>query len=441
MKIIDSIMTRNPCYRAGQKIAVKGLMLHSVGCPQPNAQAFIRNWDNESFGSACVHGFIDGNSGDIYQTLPWDHRGWHCGGAGNNTHIGVEMCEPGCIAYRTGSTFVVYDRAAAITVTRRTYNSAVELFAMLCTKFGLDPRRDIVSHREGYLQGIATNHGDPEHLWRGLGLEYTMNGFRSDVAAKMGANLGKMGDKVGTQAKDLSGYGNKKKIRKISKLFTEEMKRSGVPASVSCAQCILESGYLTSELATNANNLFGMKANLSGNSWGSVWDGKLYGVDTTEYGSDGFVSVRAEFRKYPDIETSIKDHAQYLANAMHGNQKRYAGLIGCMDFKRAATIIYNGGYATDPGYVSKIVRLVEKYKLDKLDVVYEPVFVPYTVKVDRDDLRIRTGPGTGFVWTGKYTGKGIFTIIEENQGKGSASGWGKLKSGLGWISLDYTVRN
>ena len=91
MQIVESIMTKNPCYTAGRKITVKGLMLHSVGCPQPNAQVFIQNWNRTDYKSACVHGFIDGNTGVVYQTLPWNHRGWHGGGSSNNTHIGVEM--------------------------------------------------------------------------------------------------------------------------------------------------------------------------------------------------------------------------------------------------------------------------------------------------------------------------------------------------------------
>ena len=98
MKLVQSILTKNPCYTAGRKITVKGLMLHSVGCPQPKASVFINSWNSPSYDSACVHGFIDGNDGTVYQTLPWNHRGWHCGsgsrGSGNNTHIGVEMCEP-----------------------------------------------------------------------------------------------------------------------------------------------------------------------------------------------------------------------------------------------------------------------------------------------------------------------------------------------------------
>ena len=97
LNIVNSIMTKNPCYVQGKKIEVKGLMLHSVGCPQPSAMAFIKNWNSPSYTRACVHGFIDANDGKVYQCLPWTMRGWHGGGSSNNTHIGVEMCEPYCI--------------------------------------------------------------------------------------------------------------------------------------------------------------------------------------------------------------------------------------------------------------------------------------------------------------------------------------------------------
>lgn len=65
--------------------------------------------------------------------------------------------------------------------------------------------------------------------------------------------------------------------------------------------------------------------------------------------------------------------------------------------------------------------------------------VPYMVKVTVSDLNIRQGPGTNYVKTGRYTGVGSFTIVEESTGQG-ASKWGKLKSGEGWISLDYCKR-
>ena len=78
MKIIKSILKKNPCHKAGKKIKVKGLMLHSVGCPQPTAAVFVKNWNKASYTLACVHAFVDGTTGEVYQTLPWNHRGWHC---------------------------------------------------------------------------------------------------------------------------------------------------------------------------------------------------------------------------------------------------------------------------------------------------------------------------------------------------------------------------
>lgn len=64
----------------------------------------------------------------------------------------------------------------------------------------------------------------------------------------------------------------------------------------------------------------------------------------------------------------------------------------------------------------------------------------FKVRVSIDDLNIRKGAGTNYAKTGKYTGKGVFTIVEVKSGDGSTAGWGKLKSGAGWISLDYATR-
>lgn len=188
MKLVESILTQNPCYRDGRKITVTGLMLHSVGCPQPSAEVFIRAWNKPDYRDSCVHAIIDGGDATIYQTLPWNHRGWHCGGSANNTHIGVEMCEPSAIKYNaSGTAFTAQNVEAARAVATRTYNAAVELFAHLCSLHGLNPLADgvIISHSEGYKRGIASGHADPEHLWRGLGLPYTMDAFRADVYARM----------------------------------------------------------------------------------------------------------------------------------------------------------------------------------------------------------------------------------------------------------------
>lgn len=182
MNIIQKFLTQNDCYKTNRTITVKGLMLHSVGCSQPNASVFLKNWNKSGY-QACVHAFIDGNTGTVYQTLPWNHRGWHGGGSSNNTHIGVEMCEPATIKYTGGASFKDTDPVATKKVVLRTYNAAVELFADLCKQYKLNPLTDIVSHSEGHALGIASNHGDPEHLWKSFGL--SMDGFRKAVKAQM----------------------------------------------------------------------------------------------------------------------------------------------------------------------------------------------------------------------------------------------------------------
>lgn len=191
MKLIQHYLSQNPCYKSGKQIEVKGLMLHSVGVNQPSAKVFLDTWNSPEYNAACVHGFIDANDGTIYQTLPWTMRGWHCGRSGNNTHIGVEMCEPkGIRYYRASSKFeVTGDISEVIKQVQTTYQAAVELFAYLCEQFKLNPLKSgvILSHHEGYLAGIASNHGDPEHLWTKstLGLPYTMDIFRHAVDAEM----------------------------------------------------------------------------------------------------------------------------------------------------------------------------------------------------------------------------------------------------------------
>ena len=178
MNVIESFTTKNKCYQAAIPLRPRGLMLHSIGCPQPSAAVLARYYNQYQPGgqSVCVHAFAQAD-GTVYQTLPWEMRGWHCGGSSNGTHIGVEMTEPGAgMAYA--------EAAAQIT---GTYRTAVALFAALCETYGLDPLADgvIIGHAEGHRRGVASNHADPELLWDTYGMGYTMDGFRRDVYNKM----------------------------------------------------------------------------------------------------------------------------------------------------------------------------------------------------------------------------------------------------------------
>lgn len=183
INIIEEYATKNRCYQIGTPLKPRGIMLHSIGCPQPNAAVMAQNYNQyrPNGQSVCVHAFVQ-RDGTVYQTLPWTVQAWHCAGSANSTHIGIEMTEPASIAYTGyGAEWRDLDTAATETHIRGTYVAAVELFAQLCTQFDLDPLADgvIISHSEGHMRGVASAHADPEHLWKPFGL--TMYGFRQDV--------------------------------------------------------------------------------------------------------------------------------------------------------------------------------------------------------------------------------------------------------------------
>ena len=240
----------------------------------------------------------------------------------------------------------------------------------------------------------------------------------------------------GLQAKDLAAFSNEEVIAKVGPLFTADQKKTGVLASISLSQFILESGYGKSELAQEANNCFGMKKSLSGNTWaGSVWDGEsIYTKKTKEERNSGTVTVTAQFRKYACVEDSIADHSAYLIGAKKGSALRYEELKGCTDYRKAAQIIKSGGYATSSTYVEKLCSIIEQWKLTQYDADALPMDeekptakVPYLVRVSRR-IDIRKGAAAGYA-VARQCPVGVYTIVAE------ANGYGKLKSGAGWVEL------
>ena len=223
-----------------------------------------------------------------------------------------------------------------------------------------------------------------------------------DLAAKVTARLSGGEAEVipsGMQAREFQNLTAGQVIAKVGPLYTADQKKSGILASVSMAQFILESGYGKSELAQGANNCFGMKESLSGNTWGgSTWDGSsVYTKKTQEQNADGsYVTITADFRRYSCVEDSIADHSAYLLGAKNGSKLRYDGLKGCTDYKKAVQIIKDGGYATSLTYVEKICSIIEKWKLTQYDVAGEAsdVVKYYRVRKSWEDIASQLGAYT-----------------------------------------------
>jgi hypothetical protein len=246
-------------------------------------------------------------------------------------------------------------------------------------------------------------------------------------------------------------------------------------ASPVIAQAIIESGWGKSQLAAKYHNYFGLKC-------GSSWKGKSVNMSTKEeYTAGTLTTIKDNFRVFDSLEDGIKGYFDFI------NTSRYSNLKGVTDPETYVKNIKADGYATSSTYVTTIMNCIKSYNLTQYDgasvadakksvseVAQEVLagkwgngaerkdaitkagydyaavqaevnklsgktttsaFVPYDVKVTISDLRIRKGPGTNYAKNG-YIAPGVYTISQESAGKG-ATKWGKLKSGKGWISLDY----
>jgi len=174
-------MTRNDCYNAHQIIVPKGIMIHSTATPGVMAAQWFDRWNKsyragETDRQVCVHAFVDDK--EIWQYLPWNYKGWHAGGKANDTHIGVELCEPAGFYYTGGDKMVGYDVKKNEAYFRATWSNAVDLCVYLCTQFGLTGK-DIISHSEGAMMGLATGSSDVMHWFPKHGED--MDSFRAAV--------------------------------------------------------------------------------------------------------------------------------------------------------------------------------------------------------------------------------------------------------------------
>ncbi len=138
-------------------------------------------------------------------------------------------------------------------------------------------------------------------------------------------------------------------IKTFSEIAQYEMKAYGIPASITLAQGLLESGLGKGELAVKTNNHFGIKCHTG-------WQGDYDYHDDDEKGEC--------FRKYNHPMYSYRDHSEFLSN-----RARYAFLFdyGAKDYKRWAKGLRQAGYATDKRYPQKLIYLIEKHNLNKFD--------------------------------------------------------------------------
>lgn len=211
--------------------------------------------------------------------------------------------------------------------------------------------------------------------------------------------------------------------------------------SVIIAQSVLETGWGQSEIMMKANALFGIKA-------GSGWKGKVYSSYTNEVYDGVECTEYATFRAYDNIEDSIEDYYKLIKN-------NYKKALNCNTQKESIEAIKNGGYATDPEYVSKIMSIINANDfIEKYDNIENKYTIGHYV-VTADVLTVRSTPkieDNNWLMYSQLTSNAQKQVYEKSGYKpnGLVKGvecdvseikqadgytWGKIPSG--WIALEY----
>ena len=132
----------------------------------------------------------------------------------------------------------------------------------------------------------------------------------------------------------------------------------GVLPSITIGQAILESNWGKSQLSSDYNNLYGIKA--YGNQ-------EKITLNTQEYVNEQWITIDGDFRVYDSWEASMDDHAMLFVNGVDWSPEKYQKVLTATNYKEAAEALQEAGYATDPTYAQKVKSVIETYQLDQYD--------------------------------------------------------------------------
>ena len=235
--ITEKYCTGNRRYKSAEKFTPVGVVLHSIGTPQQSADVLWRYWQNDS-SQYVVHYMVDDQK--ILHCMPDNYKCWHVGSPGNSKWIGIEMGEPSQIKYTSGATFKVSNLAKARAYAAAAYKNAVWLIAQLCKKYGWNPNTAIYTHHEVTAKKLSnTDHVDPEHLWNGLGMGYSLLTLRRDVAAAIGqASAAPAPEAPEPEAPTTSGQ-----MYRIRKTWADASSQIGAYTNLEYAKAACKDGY------------------------------------------------------------------------------------------------------------------------------------------------------------------------------------------------------
>ena len=412
-KPLVCMQTQSTCYKGTTQMEIKGVLWHSTGANNPTLKRYVQpsddaadreemlkilgvnkynnDWNHitRQAGLNCWIGKLADGSVAAVQTMPWDYKPWGCGsgkiGSCNNGWIQFEICEDGL----TDKEYF-----------NKVYTEACEITAYLCEMFNIDPHGTveyngvevptILCHYDSHKLGLGSNHGDVDHWFPKFGKN--METARNDVA----------------------------------KLISKK------PSVVEPVQPEPEL-YRVRKSWEDAKSQIGAYTNLDSAKLACDKAGSEYEV----YNSKG-IAVYPE-KPAEKVVSNFKkgDAVKLVDGATYSSGMKIPGWV--MRSKLyVREIRKNGDIVISTQKTGAITGVVDdKYLIPYQTVAStpaEPAFVPYLVRITADVLNVRAGAGTNYKITLQLKKNEIYTIVAEN-GK-----WGKLKSGAGWIHLDYTKK-
>ena len=460
------MMTQSTCYRQTKRMKVQGVLWHSTGANNPNLKRYVQPDDNaadrdlmlkligkNAYGNDWNHSSVQaglnawiGKLADgtvtAVQTMPWDYRPWGCGsgskGSCNNGWIQFEICEDGLNDAEYFS---------------KVYKEACELTAYLCRMYGIDPKGSvkvngvtvptILCHADSHKLGLGSNHGDVLHWFPKFGK--SMATVRADVISLIGADVVPVADTS-------SGTDNEKII------WDFLLGKIGNPYGVAglMGSLYAESGCRPNNLQNSAEK----RLNITDAEYTMLVDGGHYPDFVTDKAGYGLAQWTFWSRKQALLDfareqrKSIGDLQMQLDFLWEELQKSYAAVLTVLksagnvrEASDAVLLWYERPADQSEAVMTKRAGYGQKYYDRYADGSggassgrMTNVDCPFLVRITAKDLRIREGAGTDKAWTGKYVPPGVYSIVEVKEGKGSEAGWGRLKSGAGWVALSYCQR-
>lgn len=406
-KPLECMMTQSTCYKGTKKMTVKGVLWHSTGANNPELRRYVQPDDNaankadllKTIGkndynndwnhidvdaglNAWIGELADGSVAAV-QTMPWDFRPWGCGsgskGSCNDGWIQFEICEDGL---------------SNATYFNKVYTEACELTAYLCKLYNIDPEANvdfkgvkvptILCHADSNTLGLGSNHADVNHWFKKHGK--TMADVRKDVAKLLGVTA-----KPAAEVK-----------YRVRKSWDDAKSQVGAFSDLNNAKAACDKAGAGYEVYDNNGKVvYPVKATSTTTTSAAIKVGDVIKIQSG-----------AVFTTGGAIPTWVI------------NSKLY-----CREIRDNGDIVFS---TQKTGAVTGVVS--PKYVVSGSAATTAPGFTPYKVRITADVLNVRSGAGTNYKVNTQVYQHEVYTIVNEK------SGWGQLKSGAGWISLQYTKK-